>query len=84
MNEEISGTSTLPGSAPTTGFGKNAVARMGMDIPEPYSVFVHDYLTTLRSGTEFTTPEDVAEAVWRAVTERDSLHAATCFRPSTG
>jgi hypothetical protein len=57
---------------------------MGMDIPEPYSVFVHDYLTTLRSGTEFTTPEDVAEAVWRAVTERDSLHAATCFRPSTG
>ncbi|MGO4569299.1 SDR family oxidoreductase [Rhizobium sp. 2YAF20] len=62
----------LPGSAPTTGFGKNAVARMGMDIPEPYSVFVHDYLTTLRSGTEFTTPEDVAEAVWRAVTEPDA------------
>jgi NAD(P)-dependent dehydrogenase (short-subunit alcohol dehydrogenase family) len=62
----------LPGSAPTTGFGKNAVARMGMDIPESYSVFVHDYLTTLRSGTEFTTPEDVAEAVWRAVTERDA------------
>jgi NAD(P)-dependent dehydrogenase (short-subunit alcohol dehydrogenase family) len=59
----------LPGSAPTTGFGKNAVARMGMDVPEPYSAFVHDYLTTLRSGTEFTTPEDVAEAVWRAVTE---------------
>jgi NAD(P)-dependent dehydrogenase (short-subunit alcohol dehydrogenase family) len=62
----------LPGSAPTTGFGKNAVARMGMDIPEPYNAFVHDYLTTLRSGTEFTTPEDVAEAVWRAVTELDA------------
>ncbi|MGM4985953.1 MULTISPECIES: SDR family oxidoreductase [Rhizobium] len=62
----------LPGSAPTTGFGKNAVARMGMDVPEPYSAFVHDYLTTLRSGTEFTTPEDVAEAVWRAVTEREA------------
>lgn len=62
----------LPGSAPTTGFGKNAVARMGMDIPEPYSAFVHGHLTTLRSGTEFTTAEDVAEAVWRAVTELDA------------
>ncbi|MET3649023.1 SDR family oxidoreductase [Phyllobacterium ifriqiyense] len=62
----------LPGSAPTTGFGKNAVARMGMNIPEPYAAFVQDYLTTLRSGTEFTTPEDVAEAVWRVVTEPDT------------
>ena len=62
----------LPGSAPTTGFGKNAVARMGMNIPEPYRAFVQDYITTLRSGTEFTTPEDVAEAVWRAVTEPEA------------
>ncbi|MBP1862082.1 SDR family oxidoreductase [Rhizobium herbae] len=62
----------LPGSAPTTGFGKNAVARMGMNIPEAYSAFVQDYLTTLRSGTEFTRPEDVAEAVWRAVTEPEA------------
>lgn len=62
----------LPGSAPTTGFGKNAVARMGMTIPEPYAAFVQDYLTTLRSGTEFTTPEDVARAVWSAVTEPDA------------
>lgn len=59
----------LPGSAPTTGFGKNAVARMGLEIPEPYREFVHDYLTTLRSSTECTTPEDVADAVWRAVTD---------------
>ncbi|AJY48213.1 SDR family oxidoreductase [Martelella endophytica] len=59
----------LPGSAPATGFGKNAVARMGMEIPEPYTAFVHDYLATLRSGTLFTTPEDVAEAVWQAVTD---------------
>lgn len=62
----------LPGSAPTTGFGKNAVARIGMGIPEPYVSFVHDYLSTLRAGTEFTTPEDVAEAAWRAVTELDA------------
>jgi short-subunit dehydrogenase len=62
----------LPGSAPTTGFGKNAVARMGMNIPEPYAAFVQDYLATLRSGTEFTTPEDVAQAVWCVVTEPDA------------
>lgn len=59
----------LPGSAPATGFGKNAVARMGVDIPEPYSAFVHDYLTTLRSNTKCTTPDEVADAVWRAVTD---------------
>ncbi len=62
----------LPGSAPATEFGKNALTRMGMDIPEPYSAFVHNYLTALRSGTDFTTPDDVAEAVWRAVTEIDA------------
>lgn len=62
----------LPGSAPTTAFGRNAVARMGMEIPEPYRPFVHDYLDTLRSGTEVTTAEDVAQAVWRAVNEPDT------------
>jgi NAD(P)-dependent dehydrogenase (short-subunit alcohol dehydrogenase family) len=62
----------LPGSAPTTGFGKNAVARMGMEIPGPYSAFVSDYLNTLRSGTEFTRAEDVARAVFRAVTEANA------------
>ena len=62
----------LPGSAPTTGFGKNAVSRMGMKIPEPYTAFVHDYMTKLRSGTEVTTSDGVAEAVWRSVTEIDA------------
>ncbi|QQM30750.1 SDR family oxidoreductase [Martelella lutilitoris] len=62
----------LPGSAPTTDFGKNAVARMGMDIPEPYTAFVHDYLATLRSGTLVTTAEDVAAAVWLAVTDENA------------
>lgn len=59
----------LPGSAPETSFGRNAVSRMGMDIPGPYEAFVTDYLGKLRSVTEFTTPDDVAEAVWRAVTD---------------
>ncbi len=62
----------LPGSAPATPFGRNAMARMGMDIPEPYAKFVHDYLDDLRSGTEVTTPGDVAQAVWHAVTVPDA------------
>lgn len=62
----------LPGSAPTTGFGKNAVSRMGMEIPEPYAAFVHDYMTRLRSGAEVTTADAVVEAVWRSVTEIDA------------
>jgi NADP-dependent 3-hydroxy acid dehydrogenase YdfG len=62
----------LPGSAPETSFGKNAVARMGMDIPDAYSPFVHDYLKGLRSASEVTKAQDVAQAVWRAVTEPDA------------
>lgn len=62
----------LLGSAPTTAFGKNAVSRMGMEIPEPYEMFVHDYLTKLRSSTEVTTADEVAQAVWRSVTEIDA------------
>lgn len=62
----------LPGSAPSTDFGKNAVGRMGMDIPEPYAAFVHDYLSTQRKGTLFTTAEDVATAVWHAVTDESA------------
>ncbi len=77
----------LPGSAPTTGFGKNAVSRMGMEIPEPYSEFVQDYMTKLRSGAQVTTADAVAEAVWRSVTEIDApmkipagADAETAFR----
>lgn len=62
----------LPGSAPTTSFGKNAVARMGLDVPEPYSAFVYDYLAKLRSATEVTTADDVADAVWRVVTDKNA------------
>lgn len=62
----------LPGSAPTTAFGKNAVARMGMNVPAPYEDFVQDYLATMRSSIEKTGAGDVAQAVWRAVTEPDA------------
>ncbi|MBD0417045.1 SDR family oxidoreductase [Oryzicola mucosus] len=62
----------LPGSAPTTAFGKNAVARMGMNVPAPYEAFVQDYFAAMRSSTEKTEANDVAQAVWRAVTEPDA------------
>jgi NADP-dependent 3-hydroxy acid dehydrogenase YdfG len=62
----------LPGSAPTTAFGKNAVARMGMNVPAPYEAFVQDYFATMRNSTEKTEADDVAQAVWRAVTEPDA------------
>lgn len=79
----------LPGSAPTTSFGKNAVARMGMDVPETYGPFVHDYFQALQSATEKTEAGDVASAVWRAVTDPDTpmmmpagADAETWFRES--
>jgi NAD(P)-dependent dehydrogenase (short-subunit alcohol dehydrogenase family) len=59
----------LPGSAPETSFGRNAVARMGMDVPEAYNHFVQAYFQSLRSATEKTQARDVAQAVWRAVTD---------------
>lgn len=62
----------LPGSAPETSFGKNAVARMGMDVPDAYGAFVQACFQTLRNGTEKTSAQDVANAVWRAVTDPDA------------
>lgn len=59
----------LPGSAPATSFGQNAIARMGLEIPEAYDAFVKAYLGELRGSTEVTAPEDVAQAVWRAVND---------------
>lgn len=62
----------LPGSAPETSFGRNAVTRMGMDVPEAYGPFVQAYLQSLRSATEKTSAASVADAVWRAVTDIDA------------
>jgi short-subunit dehydrogenase len=62
----------LPGSAPETSFGRNAVARMGMDVPKPYGAFVQSYFRTLQAASEKTTAGDVANAVWRAVTDKDA------------
>lgn len=62
----------LPGSAPTTAFGRNAMARMGMNVPAAYEVFVRDHLASMRSSGEKTEAGDVAQAVWRAVTDQDA------------
>jgi NAD(P)-dependent dehydrogenase (short-subunit alcohol dehydrogenase family) len=62
----------LPGSAPETSFGRNAVARMGMDVPEAYGPFVQAYFQSLKSATEKTQASDVAQAVWRAVTDESA------------
>lgn len=59
----------LPGSAPETSFGRNAVARMGMEVPDAYGPFVQAYFQGLKSATEKTQARDVAGAVWRAVTD---------------
>ena len=62
----------LPGSAPQTSFGRNAVQRMGLDVPEAYSAFVQSYIQTLQSATQTTEPREVAQAVWRAVTDENA------------
>jgi NAD(P)-dependent dehydrogenase (short-subunit alcohol dehydrogenase family) len=59
----------LPGSAPDTSLGRNAMARMGMDMPEAYGPFVQAYIQSLQSASERTQILDVAQAVWRAVTD---------------
>lgn len=60
----------LPGRAPDTAFGSNARARMGMDIPAPYAEAAQQVFTAFQQdGGPITRASDVAEAVWRAVTD---------------
>ena len=64
----------LPGAAPATSFGQNARARMeeqGVSLPEAYGDFAEGVFAAMaeyRTGPH-TEAADVAEAVWRAVTE---------------
>lgn len=62
----------LPGSAPTIGFGKNAVNRTGMEIPKALRSLRPRLLSRQRSNNEVTTAEEVAEAVWKSVTQVDA------------
>ncbi|WP_186262564.1 SDR family oxidoreductase [Burkholderia gladioli] len=60
----------LPGRAPTTRFGDNARRLMGDEVPAPYAAFRDRVFASVRdTSTPTTQSSDVAEAVWRAVTD---------------
>lgn len=60
----------LPGRAPDTSFGDNARARMTGGFPEPYAPLVEQVFAGWQQDTgPVTSATDVAEAVWRAVTD---------------
>lgn len=60
----------LPGRAPSTSFGDNARPRMEGSVSEAYAEFRDRVFAAVRDmSTPVTRAEDVAEAVWRAVTD---------------
>lgn len=60
-----------PGYAPSTRFAANGGARMQGLLPEAYAGYAQRVFAMLTQVNAVTTEADVAEAVWRAVTERD-------------
>lgn len=59
----------LPGRAPETRFGENALPRM-QAIPEAYAGLAQRIFAGWQQSSEpVTRPQDVAEAVWRAVND---------------
>ncbi|WP_434054443.1 MAG: SDR family oxidoreductase [Roseibium sp.] len=66
----------LPGQAPTTSFGKNAMALMAEanSTPADYQAFVGRVMETFRdpTGKEFTETDDVVQAIWNAVIDENS------------
>jgi NAD(P)-dependent dehydrogenase (short-subunit alcohol dehydrogenase family) len=60
----------LPGMAPTTRFGENARAHMQGELPEAYQPMLDAVFSGMRAHAgPLTQAGDVAEAVWRAVTD---------------
>jgi len=64
----------LPGRAPATRFGDNARSRMEGSIPEPYADVAGAVFAdwAQQPADAVTHAQDVAQAVWRAVTEPGS------------
>ena len=61
----------LPGRAPGTSFAENASDRMKGAIPEPYTPLAEHVFAGWQSDSgPVTSPDDVAEAVWEAVTNQ--------------
>jgi len=58
-----------PGYAPTTQFASNGAERMKGLIPEAYAPFAEPIFAAFAKPAAVTTESDVAEAVWRAVSD---------------
>ena len=59
----------LPGRSPSTRFGENARGHMQGELPEAYAPMLEAVFGGVRGGGPVTYGEDVARAVWRAVTD---------------
>lgn len=59
----------LPGRAPATRFGENARDHMLGDVPAEYAPLLESIFARMRVPGPVTHAQDVAEAVWRAVTD---------------
>ena len=59
----------LPGRAPDTRFGENARPLMQDDVPPEYTSLRDSLFASMRAPGPVTHAEDVAQAVWRAVTD---------------
>ncbi|MCS0629951.1 SDR family oxidoreductase [Telluria mixta] len=59
----------LPGRAPATSFGENARALMQGDVPAEYAPLLDEVFNGMREPGPVTQAQDVAQAVWRAVTD---------------
>jgi NAD(P)-dependent dehydrogenase (short-subunit alcohol dehydrogenase family) len=59
----------LPGRAPGTRFGENARALMQGDVPAEYAPLLDEVFKGMRVPGPVTHAHDVAQAVWRAVTD---------------
>ena len=59
----------LPGRAPETRFGENARPLMQGDVPAEYAPLCDSLFARMRAPGPVTHADDVAQAVWRAVTD---------------
>ena len=62
----------LPGRAPETSFGAAARGRSKTGTPEAYADWAKQVLSVAPQSSDVTTASDVAEAIWRAVTDPSS------------
>jgi len=59
----------LPGRSPETQFGANARERMAGQMPDAYAPLLETIIASVRGPGPLTHAQDVAQAVWQAVTD---------------